>query len=399
MNKFITLAALGLCFSSINAQEAKEDKKAEEGFVFTTIKENPITSIKNQNRSSTCWSFSSVAFFESELLRQGKGEFDLSEMFIVHHTMEERAVNYVRYHGDASFSPGGSFEDIVACYRQHGLVPQDAMPGIMYGDSLPVHNELDAVAGAYVQAIGKGKFSKLTPVWKDGLRSIYDTYLGECPKEFTYNGKTYTPRTFADEVLKLNMDDYISLTSYTHHPFYTQFNVEVQDNWRNALSYNLPIEELMEVMDNAVRKGYTFAWGSDVSEQGFTRDGIAVFPDASKGAELTGSDMAHWLGLSAADKRKELTSKPLPEVNVTQEMRQKAFDNWETTDDHGMLIYGLAKDQNGKEYFMVKNSWGEAGKYKGIWYASKAFVAYKTMNILVHKDAIPSKIAKKLGLK
>lgn len=399
MNKFITLAALGLCFSSINAQEAKEEKKAEEGFVFTTIKENPITSIKNQNRSSTCWSFSSVAFFESELLRQGKGEFDLSEMFIVHHTMEERAVNYVRYHGDASFSPGGSFEDIVACYRQHGLVPQDAMPGIMYGDSLPVHNELDAVAGAYVQAIGKGKFSKLTPVWKDGLRSIYDTYLGECPKEFTYKGKTYTPRTFADEVLKLNMDDYISLTSYTHHPFYTQFNVEVQDNWRNALSYNLPIEELMEVMDNAVRKGYTFAWGSDVSEQGFTRDGIAVFPDASKGAELTGSDMAHWLGLSAADKRKELTSKPLPEVNVTQEMRQTAFDNWETTDDHGMLIYGLAKDQNGKEYFMVKNSWGEAGKYKGIWYASKAFVAYKTMNILVHKDAIPSKIAKKLGLK
>lgn len=399
MNKFITLAALGLCFSSINAQEAKEEKKAEEGFVFTTIKENPITSIKNQNRSSTCWSFSSVAFLESELLRQGKGEFDLSEMFIVHHTMEERAVNYVRYHGDASFSPGGSFEDIVACYRQHGLVPQDAMPGIMYGDSLPVHNELDAVAGAYVQAIGKGKFSKLTPVWKDGLRSIYDTYLGECPKEFTYNGKTYTPRTFADEVLKLNMDDYISLTSYTHHPFYTQFNVEVQDNWRNALSYNLPIEELMEVMDNAVREGYTFAWGSDVSEQGFTRDGIAVFPDASKGAELTGSDMAHWLGLSAADKRKELTSKPLPEVNVTQEMRQTAFDNWETTDDHGMLIYGLAKDQNGKEYFMVKNSWGEAGKYKGIWYASKAFVAYKTMNILVHKDAIPSKIAKKLGLK
>ena len=378
MNKFITLAALGLCFSSINAQEAKEEKKAEEGFVFTTIKENPITSI------------SSVAFLESELLRQGKGEFDLSEMFIVHHTMEDRAVNYVRYHGDASFSPGGSFEDMVVCYEKYGMVPQNAMPGIMYGDSLPVHNELDAVAGAYVEAIGKGKFSKLTPVWKNGLRSIYDTYLGECPKEFNYNGKTYTPRTFADEVLKLNMNDYISLTSYTHHPFYTQFNVEVQDNWR---------KELMEVMDNAVRKGYTFAWGSDVSEQGFTRDGIAVFPDASKGAELTGSDMAHWLGLSAADKRKELTSKPLPEVTVTQEMRQTAFDNWETTDDHGMLIYGLAKDQNGKEYFMVKNSWGEAGKYKGIWYASKAFVAYKTMNILVHKDAIPSKIAKKLGLK
>lgn len=397
MNKLIALAALGLCFSSVNADEAKDKK--EEGFVFTTVKENPITSIKNQNRSSTCWSFSSVGFFESELLRMGKGEFDLSEMFIVHHTMEERAVNYVRYHGDASFSPGGSFEDIVECYRKHGLVPQEAMPGIMYGDSLPVHNELDAVAGAYVEAIGKGKYSKLTPVWRNGLRSIYDTYLGECPKEFTYKGKTYTPRTFADDVLGLNMDDYVSITSYTHHPFYTQFNVEVQDNWRNALSYNLPLEEMMEVMDNAVRKGYTFAWGADVSEQGFTRDGIAVVPDAAKGAELTGSDMAHWLGLSAADKRKELTSKPLPEMNITQEMRQVAFDNWETTDDHGMLIYGIAKDQNGKEYFMVKNSWGESGKYKGIWYASKAFVAYKTMNILVHKDAIPSKIAKKMGLK
>lgn len=397
MNKFIALAALGLFCSSVSADEVKDNK--EEGFVFTTVKENPITSIKNQNRSSTCWSFSSAGFFESELLRMGKGEFDLSEMFIVHHTMEERAVNYVRYHGDASFSPGGSFEDIVACYRSHGLVPQEAMPGIMYGDSLPVHNELDAVAGAYVQAIGKGKFSKLTPVWKNGLRSIYDTYLGECPKEFTYKGKTYTPRTFADEVLQLNMDDYISITSYTHHPFYTQFNVEVQDNWRNALSYNLPIDEMMAVMDNAVKKGYTFAWGSDVSEQGFTRDGIAVLPDATKGAELTGSDMAHWLGLSAADKRKELTGKPFPEMEVTQEMRQEAFDNWETTDDHGMLIYGIAKDQNGKEYFMVKNSWGEAGKYKGIWYASKAFVAYKTMNILVHKDAIPAKIAKKMGLK
>ena len=397
MNKLIALAALGLCFSSVYAKGPKKDKN-DEGFVFTTVKENPITSIKNQNRSSTCWSFSSLGYLESELLRLGKGEFDLSEMFVVHKTMEDRGANYVRYHGDSSFSPGGSFYDIVYCYENYGMVPQEAMPGIMYGDSLPVHNELDAVAEAYVKAIGKGNFSKLTPVWKKGLSSIYDTYLGECPKEFTYKGKTYTPRSFADEVLGLNMDDYVSLTSYTHHPFYQKFNIEIQDNWRNALSYNLPIDELMAVMDNAVKNGYTFAWGSDVSEQGFTRDGIAVCPDAAKGAELTGSDMARWTGMSQADKRKELTSKPMPEITVTQEMRQEAFDNWETTDDHGMLIYGIAKDQNGKEYFMVKNSWGESGKYKGIWYASKAFVAYKTMNILVHKDAIPADIAKKLGL-
>ena len=398
MNKLIALAALGLCFSSVNvnAQEKANDK---EGFVFTTVKENPITSIKNQNRSSTCWSFSGVGFFESELLRLGKGEFDLSEMFIVHHTMQDRGENYVRYHGDASFSPGGSFYDFVVCYNKYGMVPQDVMPGIMYGDSMHVHNELDAVAGAYVQAIGKGNYKKLTPVWKKGLESIYNTYLGECPKEFSYKGKTYTPRTFADNVLGLNMNDYVSLTSYTHHPFYSKFIIEIQDNWRNGESYNLPIDEFMAVMDNAVKKGYTFAWGSDVSEQGFTRNGIAVMPDATKGAELTGSDMAHWLGLSSTDKRNELTSRPLPEINVTQEMRQEAFDNWETTDDHGMLIYGIAKDQNGKEYFMVKNSWGESGKYKGIWYASKAFVAYKTMNILVHKDALPKDIAKKLGLK
>ena len=397
MNKLIALLALGVCVGNVCAKNPKKDK-AEEGFVFTTVKENPITSIKDQNQSSTCWSFSSLGFLEAELLRQGKGEFDLSEMFVVHKTMEDRAVNYVRYHGDASFSPGGSFSDIVFCYRNYGMVPQEAMPGIMYGDSLPVHNELDAVAGAYVQAIGKGKFKKLTPVWKKGLAAIYDTYLGKCPESFTYKGKTYTPRTFADEALGLNMDDYVSLTSYTHHPFYTQFSVEVPDNWRNELSYNLPIDELMEVMDNAIEKGYTFAWGADVSEDGFTRDGIAVCPDVEKGAELTGSDMAHWLGLSKADKRKELTSKPLPEIEVTQEMRQEAFDNWETTDDHGMLIYGLAKDQNGKEYYIMKNSWGFSGKYKGIWYVSKAFAKYKTMNILVHKDAVPAAIAKKIGL-
>lgn len=396
MKKILTVAALSLCCLSVVAQE--NDKK-EEGFVFTTVKEAPITSVKNQNRSSTCWAFSSLGFLESELLRQGKGEFDLSEMFVVHKTMEDRATNYVRLHGSSSFAPGGSFYDIVYCYKNYGMVPQDVMPGIMYGDSLPVHNELDAVAAGYVNAVAKGRFSKLSSVWKNGLCGIYDAYLGKCPTEFTYKGKNYTPRTFADNVLGLNMDDYVSLTSYTHRPFYTQFPIEIEDNWRMGNSYNLPLNEFMEVMDNAVNNGYTFAWGADVSEQGFTRDGIAVVPDAEKGAELAGSDMAHWLGMSAADKRKELTGKPMPEKEITQEMRQEAYDNWETTDDHGMLIYGLAKDQNGKEYFMVKNSWGTKSKYKGTWYASKAFVAYKTMNILIHKNAIPKEIAKKLSIK
>ncbi len=397
MKKLLFTAAMGLIALDMAAQESK-DTLQQEGFVFTTIKEIPITSVKDQHRSSTCWSFSTMGFFESELLRMGKGEYDLSEMFLVHKTMEDRGERYVRLHAEGSFSPGGSFYDGIYCLQHYGLVPQEAMPGIMYGDSLPVHSELDAVAEAYVNAIAKGKFSKLTPVWRKGLCAIYDTYLGECPESFTYNGKEYTPQSFAKE-LGLNPDDYVSITSYTHHPFYTAFAVEIPDNWRNALSYNLPVDEMMRVIDNAINNGYTIAWGSDVSEQGFTRDGIAVMPDASKGAELTGSDMARWTGLTAADKRKELTSRPLPEMEITQEMRQQAFDNWETTDDHGMLLYGLAKDQNGKEYYMVKNSWGDAGKYHGIWYASKAFVAYKTMNFIVHKDALPKDIAKKLGIK
>ena len=393
MKNIVLIATLGLLSLNTVAQEPKK----EEGFVFSTVKENPITSIKNQNRSSTCWSFSSLAFLESELLRQGKGEYDLSEMFVVHHTMADRAERYVRLHGDNSFSPGGSFYDVVYCMNNYGLVPQEAMNGIMYGDTLPVHNELDAVAEAYVNAIAKGKLTKLTPVWMNGLNAIYDTYLGKCPEKFSYKGKEYTPLTFAKS-LGLNADDYVSLTSYTHHPFYKKFAIEIQDNWRNGESWNLPIDEFMTVIDNAVNNGYTVAWGSDVSEDGFTRDGIAVVPQMNR-TDLTGSDMARWTGLTMADKRKELTSKPMPEMDITQEMRQKAFNNWETTDDHGMLIYGMAKDQNGKEYYMVKNSWGTNNKYKGTWYASKSFVKYKTMNILVHKDALPKEIAKKLGFK
>ncbi len=392
MKKNLLTAALLVCSLTLSAQDTKE-----EGFVFTTVKENPITSVKNQNRSSTCWSFSSLAFLESELLRMGKGTYDLSEMFVVHHSMVDRAVNYVRYHGKSSFSPGGSFYDALFCMKNYGLVPQDAMPGIMYGDTLPVHNELDAVAGAYVDAIAKGRLTKLSPVWSKGLSAIYDTYLGQRPEKFTYQGKEYTPKTFV-QALGLNADDYVSISSFTHHPFYTEFAVEVEDNWRNEMSWNLPLDEFMAVIEHAVKNGYTVAWGSDVSEPGFTRNGIAVVPEMNR-TDLSGSDMARWTGMTADDKRKEMTAQPMPEINVTQELRQVAYDNWESTDDHGMLIYGIAKDQNGKEYYMVKNSWGTNNKYKGIWYASKAFVSYKTLNYVVHKNALPKEIAKKLGIK
>lgn len=394
MKKLIIALSTLVLALSVSAQE--------EGFQFTVVKENPITSIKDQNRAGTCWCYSALSFIEAELLRMGKGEYDFSEMYLVHKTYQDRADKAVRTHGDVSFAQGGSFYDVIYGMEHYGLVPEAEMrPGVMYGATLSNHNELSAVSDAVVAAIAEGNHRSLQldpngqPLWKKAIEAIHDIYLGECPESFTYEGKEYTPAEFYAST-GLNADDYISLTSYTHHPFYESFIIEIPDNWRWASSYNLPIDELLEVFDYAIDNGYTIAWGSDVSEQGFTRDGIAVMPDVDKAQELSGSDMARWLKLSPAEKK--LTTKPQPQIWCTQEQRQQAYDNWETTDDHGMLIYGKAVDQEGTEYYMVKNSWGESGKYKGIWYASKAFVRYKTMNIIVHKDAIPAAIKAKLGI-
>ena len=402
--KKIFVLALGLLMVT-GAMAAKPKKQADqpEGIQFTVVKENPITSIKNQNRAGTCWCYSSLAFIESELLRMGKGEYDFSEMFLVHNTYLDRADKAVRTHGDVSFAQGGSFYDVIYGMEAFGLVPEAEMrPGVMYGMELSNHNELSAVSDAVVAAIAKGKLRSLqvSPdgemLWKKAIEAIHDIYLGVRPESFTYEGIEYTPKSFYDS-LGLNASDYISLTSYTHHPFYTSFALEIPDNWRWAQSYNLPIDELMEVFDYAIENGYTVAWGSDVSEDGFTREGTAILPDVDKAsAELDGSDMAKWLKMTEAERK----SKPMAVAQkwVSQEERQLGYDNRETTDDHGMLIYGIAKDQKGTEYYMVKNSWGEAGTYKGIWYASKAFVRYKTMNIIVHKDAIPAAIREKLNL-
>jgi len=398
MKKSILFAALAFVGLGAFAQEKKEASPD-----FTVVKENPITSIKNQNQAGTCWCYSSLAFIESELLRMGKGEYDFSEMFIVHNTYLDRADKAVRTHGDISFSQGGSFYDVIYGMETFGLVPEAEMrPGVMYGKELSVHNELSAVSDAVVAAIAEGKHRSLQvgpdgqPLWKKAIEAIHDIYLGVRPEKFTYNGKEYTPKSFY-ESLGLKAEDYISLTSYTHHPFYEPFVLEIQDNWRWAQSYNLPIDEFMQVFDNAIMEGYTIAWGSDVSEAGFDRHGKATMPDNAKKTDLEGSDMAKWLKLSEEEKKN--TPKPSAEKWCTQEERQIAYDNWETTDDHGMQIFGIAKDKDGVEYYMVKNSWGEAGDYKGIWYASKAFARYKTMNIVVHKNAIPKDIRKKLGIK
>ena len=403
MKKILLSVIMGAFALSSMAQEAPVANDSLEGFQFTTVDSIAITPVKNQNRSGTCWSYSTIGFLESELIRMGKGVHDLSEMFVVHHTMLDRAEYVVRMCGTAQFAPGGSAYDVIYCLKNYGLVPQAVMPGIQYGstpaDTLPVHTELDAVAGGVVNAVVNSGLKKLTPVWKKALSAVYDTYLGKCPETFTYNGKEYTPQSFAEE-LGLNADDYVSITSYTHHPYYTTFALEVPDNWRMDQMYNVPMEEMMAIIDNALAKGYTLAWGADVSEICFTRKGLGVVPNEEKAVDLTDSDMARWLGLSATDKREELTKKPLPEKTITQEMRQAAYDSWENTDDHGMQIFGTAKDQNGKRYYMVKNSWGtQKSEYKGIWYVSEAYMQYKTNDVLVHKNAIPKKIREKLHIK
>lgn len=398
MKKILTLALLALLATGANAAKPKKAARSNKP-VFTTIKENPITSIKDQNRSGTCWDYSTLSYFESEILKATGKTYDLCEAFVANKTYMDRAVQVVRLHGDCQFSQGGSAYDVLHVLKNQGICPEDAMPfpGSLYGDSLNNFNEFFGQLEPYVAGIAKSTANKISSQWKVGLQGILDAYLGQCPEKFTYEGKEYTPKSFAAS-LGLNFDDYVTITSYSHHPYYTQYAVEVQDNWRNPLSWNLPMEDMARILENAVTNGYTVAWGGDVSEPGFTRKGLAYFVDTKKAEGLSGSDMARWLKLSPAKRTNLIDSLgcKVPELEPTAEQRQQRFDNWELTDDHGMLIFGIAKDQHGKEYYMVKNSWGETGDYKGIWYMTKNFIVANTMDFMVNKNAIPADILQKM---
>ncbi len=400
MKKTLIVALMALAVTGASAKTAKDSTNSNKP-VFTVIKELPVTSMKDQNKSGTCWAYSTLSFFESEILKNSGKTYDLSEMFVANKTYMDRATKAVRMHGDVSFSQGGSAYDVLYCLKNYGIVPESAMPapGTLIGDSLANFDEFFEVMTPYVEGIAKSKASKISSAWKNGLQGILDAYLGEIPESFSYEGKTYTPQSFV-ESLGLNLDDYVTITSYTHHPMWSQFAVEVQDNWRWPLSYNVPIEDLTRIIDNALENGYTVAWGGDVTEDGFTRDGLGIAYDMDKVRSMSGTDADRWFQLSKTEKKSMADSLGvnIPEIVPTQEMRQTAFDNWETTDDHGMHIYGVAKDQNGREYYMVKNSWGEFGDYKGTWYMTKNFVAYKTMDYMVNKNAIPKDIRKKLGI-
>ena len=405
--KFLAATAVAFVMPFVaNAQEA-EQAPQEEGWIFTEETVLPITSMKDQNAAGTCWCYSTLSFVEAELLRMGKPEYDFSEMFIVWNTYMDRAKATVRTHGDISFSQGGSFYDVLYGIKHYGLVPDAELPaGVKHGDELSDFSEFSSVCDPFVEGIVKNRKLQVspegTPLWQEALAGILDAYIGERPETFVYEGKEYTPQSFAAST-GFNPDDYVNLTSFTHHPFYEDFIIEVQDNWRWSTAYNLPIDEFMEVMNYAIDNGYPIAWGSDVSEKGFLRGdklGIVVLPDLeAKDNNDAGTDKSRWVGLSAEERAKEAYSQPTPQRWVTQEERQVAYDNYETGDDHGMIIYGKAKDQLGNNYFIVKNSWGEIGKYDGKFYASEAFVRYKTMNIVVHKDALPKKIKKALGIK
>ena len=396
MKHFFLFLLFGCFYVSVYAQD---NRVKADTFQFVTIKALPITSVKNQASSGTCWAFSCIGFIESELLRMGKGEFDLSEMFIVSKNYSDKAQKYVRMHRATNFAEGGSFADVLDCIKDYGIVPDQAQPGLNYGETQHRHAELDQLLKAYVDVVTKNPNKKLSTAWFNGFNGILNAYLGECPETFTYAGKSYTPQNFV-EFLGINPDDYISVTSFTHHPFYTTFPIEVPDNWRWANSYNVPMNEMIQIIDNSIDKGYTVAWASDVSERGFTRKGIAVVPD-STAEEGFGSDQANWLDLSPEEKSKwkfNITG-PVSEKTITQEMRQKGFDDYETSDDHGMLIYGIAQDQNGKRYYMIKNSWGVENPYKGTWYISLPFMQYKTLSIIVHKDVLSKELKNKLGIK
>lgn len=396
-NFVATLLALFLFFPVI----AGDGNNDTEGYVFEDVMVLPATPVQDQHRTGTCWSFSGLSFLESEMLRRGKSAVNLSEMFIVWHTYAEKAKKHVRVHGNLNFSAGGAFHDVTNMISRYGIVPESVYKGLEYGEEKHVHGEMDRVLRDFVDAVIENKNRKLTASWYDAYTKTLDSYLGEIPQRFQYDGKSYSPLTFADEYVGLDMDDYVEITSYTHHPFYSKFILEVPDNWSWDEMYNVPLNEMEEIIDYSLNNGFTMAWAADVSEKGFAsgNKGVAVVPEMPE-ADMTDAEISKWEELPDREKENELykLENPVPEKEITQEMRQAAFDNFETTDDHGMHIIGIAEDQEGNTFYKVKNSWGDYNSYNGYFYVSKPYVNYKTMCIMVHKDGIPEQIKKKLKL-
>ncbi|MFC2104809.1 aminopeptidase C [Bacteroidota bacterium] len=380
-------------------QDVKDEEK-KPTYEFTIEKELQHTSVKNQFRSSTCWGFVVLSFLESEMIRIGKPEVNLSEAWIIRHSYSDKAIEYVRWHGHLNFAGGGGFHDVTHAIKKYGIVPEEVYTGLNYGTKKFVHAEFDAVLKGYVDQVIKNPNKELTIAWHNGFEGILDAYIGKKPETFTYDGKEYTPQSFATDFVGINPDDYVEFSSFTHHPYYTEFIMEVPDNWAFGTVYNVTLEDIIEIIDNSIERGYSVAWGGDVSEKGFSwTNGVAIVPDV-KYEETSGTDKERLTGLTTWEKEAIIYSfeKPVKELEITSELRQKDFDNYKTTDDHALHIIGIAKDQNGNKFYKVKNSWGIDNPYDGYIFMSEAFIKFKFIDIMVNKNTIPSDITKKLGL-
>jgi len=355
-------------------QEQKTEEARPE-FQLTIIKQIPALSVTSQASTSTCWCFGTTSMLESELIRQGKGEIGLSEMFTVRNVYSAKAEQYVRFHGTCNFAEGGEQHDVLTSIAKNGIVPRDVYPGLNYGEKTHKHGEIVNTLSGIVDNVVKNRNGKLSPVWQKGISGVLDAYFGEIPESFSWNGKLYTPKEFAKE-LGINPDDYIEFSSFTHHPFYEKFVIEIPDNWAQEALYNVPIDELMEIIDYALNKGISISWGADIESLNF-RDGFGRIME--EGADVN-DPRAH-------------------EKSVSQADRQLLLDNYQFSDDHAMHLTGMATDQFGNKYYLEKNSWGEGGKFKGYSYLSAPFMRLRTMSIMVHKDGIPQAIADKIGLK
>ncbi|MBE8723139.1 C1 family peptidase [Sphingobacterium pedocola] len=387
----LAAAALVVCTAQsyaqdnlINALKANVSDKSKEGFTFTEVINLRNTSIKDQGSSGTCWSYSGNSFLESEMIRMGKQPVEISQIFTAYYTYLEKAKNYVRLHGDQAQGEGGQLHDVLTIFRQYGAVPREVYTGLQEGQTRNNFSEMSNILQGMNENIVKNK--KLTPKWQNAVTGVMDAYLGTPPTEFQYNGKTYTPRTWADQIVGINPDDYIGISSFDAYAYYKPFVLLIPDNWSFERFYNVQINDLTNIIDNALQNGYTVAWASDVSEKSFSwKNGVAYVPEKPI-EQLT------------KEEQESMFNGPKPEAKITPAQRQAAFDDYSTTDDHGMHIVGIVKDQHGKEYYIVKNSWGESNDYKGYMYVTKEFVRYKTISILVHKNSIQKEITSKLGL-
>jgi len=388
------------CLSAVMAFGQTVTNATDSKYLFEKVVHLDATPVESQGYTGTCWSFSALSFFESELIRMGNKQPDiLSEMWIVRKAYEAKADRFIRMDGKINFSEGGAFHDIPYVIKRNGIVPKEIYMGMTAGNKEYNHEELFSVLDSYMQTILKQvqKGHGIQSDWKKAFSSILDVYLGPDVTEFTYKGKKYTPQTYAAS-LGMNMDNYVSVTSFSNDPFYTSVELAIPDNWAWGDSYNVPLEDLVSIAENALKNGYTLAWGADVSEKGFNfRQGIAIAPEDLSTIQTKGSDNKSFNN-AGAERSSNAFLEPVKELTVTQEMRQKGYDEKMTTDDHGMHIVGMYKDQKGTRYFLVKNSWGTENLPQGYLYVSEHYFRLKTINIYLHKDALSKDVRSKLKL-